>query len=145
MPDDGHASSFGDTQVVSIPQPAAGAGFTYTVSGAERELLLAVTFQLVSDANAATRTVRVLFRDSNGVTFAAVAAPHTQTATHTVVYSLALGMTAYGDDDTANIGGSLPYLPLDVGDTVVVSIANVQAGDQVSSARVFKLQEHVRA
>lgn len=140
----GRASVFGDCQPISIPAVAVASGFTYNVPRSETQLLLAVTFQLVTDANAANRRVVVNYRDSNNTTFAAIPAPFIQTATLTTVYTFALGASVGGDDGAANIGGALPYLPLKGGESVVVTITNVQAGDQASSIRLFVLQDHVR-
>lgn len=118
--------------VIALPQPSPGQGFTFRPSGAVVTELVAVSFRVVTSAGVANRQATVEFRDSAGFSFATVAAPFVQTATHTVDYSFVCGGMQYGANDAAQIGGPLPCLSLDNTFEVRVGLAAVQAADQLS-------------
>lgn len=135
---------WGDCQPVTIPNPAVGGGFTYRLPGSERQRILAVTFQLVASADVANRKPLLAYKDGGAGTFAAVGLPYVQTAGITSVYTFAVGLQQFGADDAANMGGPLPDLPLDVGETLVLTVTNVDDTDAVKSIRLFVEQQHVR-
>jgi hypothetical protein len=126
--------------VVAIPHPAAGAGFTYSAPGSQRTRIVTVAFQLVTSATVATRTVVVSYKDSDGTVFYSVPAPFTQAASKTTEYSFALGIVNYGVNDGANIGGPLPDVTLDVGESLVVTVTNVDTTDAVTNVRLYAEQ-----
>lgn len=130
--------------VVALPSPAAGAGFTYTVPGSERQLVAVVSFQLVTAVAVAARLVSLTLLGGDGVRIGRFASGFTQAASLTSVYTFAVGITAYGANDAASIGAPLPPLWLPDGGSLAVTIANVQAADQVSVVRVTVYQAPVR-
>lgn len=133
-----------EPSVVGRPDPAAGGGFTYALPFSERSLVAAVTFQLVTAAAAASRIVYLDLLDSGGVRIGRFSPGLNQTATHTTVYTFAVGLNAYGVADAASMGAPLPFLPLPDGCTVSVGITAVQAADQISGIRLTVLQAPVR-
>lgn len=104
----------------------------------------AVSFTLVSDANAASRIVVFQFHDGSGTSYAPVAAPFVQTASHTSRYTFAVGIQQFGANDAANIGAGIPPVRLDVGYGITVTIAAKQATDQVSAVALLLSQWAVR-
>jgi hypothetical protein len=128
----------------AIPTPAVATGFTYVVPGTVRERIMAVSFVLVADANAANRLPRVEYLNAAGDVFASVAAPFVLTATLTSRFTFAVGLQQFGANAAAQIGGPLPPLKLNSGLSVRVSVGAVQAGDQISVASLFVDQWPVR-
>lgn len=133
-----------DTQVVSIGQPAAGAGFTYVLPGTCDTRVIAVSFRLVNFAAAGARIPIVSFQDQGGVSFAAVPAPFSAGNAITTDYTFAIGQNPVGANDAANIAGGIPDLTLPVGFKLALTLVNPNAGDQVSRIRVAVQQFPVR-
>lgn len=131
--------------VIALPQSPPGQGFTFTPSGAVVTELIAVSFRVVTSAGVANRQVFLEFRDSAGFSFATVAAPFQQTATHTTDYSFTCGGLQYGANDAAHIGGPLPCLSMDNTLQLVAGITAIQAADQISritlAARLWPIRE----
>lgn len=119
-------------EIVPRANPAAGAGLTYTVGGRYWERIVSVDFKLVADANAANRIVSLAYQDQDGREYARAASPFAQTAAITTQYSFFVGGTQFGAAAAAAIGGPLPALFLRPGHKLVLAIAGVQVGDQVS-------------
>lgn len=130
--------------VIAAPQPAAGNGVTVAVPGSETQQLLAVSFRLVTSAAVATRRPAVSVTDGTGTQLAAVASSTTSAASLTTDYSFAVGVGNAAGASGASASESLPPLPLESGDSVVISVASIDAGDQISRVRVTLLQEPVR-
>jgi hypothetical protein len=127
----------GFTDVVPVADPAAGAGFTYTVGATYWERISSLAFTLVSDGNAANRQVTVTVKDSEPVALATVAAGGVQAASLTRTYSFVWNVgTANALAGTAFVAQA-PFLIMQTGFQVVVSIANVQVGDQLSLIRFY--------
>jgi hypothetical protein len=124
------------SQVVALPNPAAGAELTYSFPGSEYTRVRAVTFKLVTSATVATRTVYLDFVDGSGVVIARMSSGFTQTASLTTVYTFGLGLVQYGANAAANIGSPLADLILCRGQKLQTTITNIQAGDAISNARL---------
>jgi hypothetical protein len=118
--------------VISLPQPAAGGGFTFHPAGAVVTEILAVTFRLVTAVAVANRIPFVEWRTSDGIPFAIAGAPFAQAASLTSDYSFSVGAMQFGASGAARVGGPLPRLLLDNTVTVVVGVTAVAAADQVS-------------
>jgi hypothetical protein len=131
-----HGRAF--SEVVPVANPAAGGGFTYTVGGNYWERLAALAFTLVTDGNAATRQVLVEFQDGSGTGIASTAGGGTQILSLTRKYSFTPNQSAASGLVGTSLLAPLPTLFLQPGFKVVVSIANVQAGDQLSAIRVYR-------
>jgi hypothetical protein len=128
----------------TAPQPAAGATVTVAVPEAVRAYLHAVCVRVVTDANVANRTPVVSINDGTGVARARVAAGFATTATTTVDYTFAHGLAEWDSAGTTVASGPGPVLPMQDGDSIVISLDGVQAGDQLSRVRVTVLQRPVR-
>jgi len=120
-------------QVVAIPQPAVGGGFTFTYSLSEYWMLRSLCFQLVTDANVANRIVFMDLIDKAGNKIGRFSSGFNQTATLTTIYTFATQIAAYGANAAASIGSPVSKLWLHPGSKITVGITNVQAGDQVSA------------
>ena len=71
-----HGRAF--SEVVPIANPAVASGFTYTVGGNYWERIVALSFTIVTDNNAANRQVLVAFKDGTGTNIASTASGGTQ-------------------------------------------------------------------
>src|SRR5262249_582497 len=120
-------------QHVGIPQPAAGAGFSYTDSVSEYWMLRSLCFQILTDANAANRIVFMDLIDPANVKLGRFSTGFNQTATTTTVYTFGTDIGAYGANGAASLGSPVAKLWLHPGSKLTVGITNVQAGDQVSA------------
>jgi hypothetical protein len=118
--------------VISLPQPAAGGGFTFRPAGAVVTEIVAVTFRLVTAVAVANRIPAVEWRTSDGIPFALVGAPFAQAANLTTDYSFAADSAQFGAASAARVGGPLPCLHLDNTMTVVIGVTAVAVGDQMS-------------
>jgi hypothetical protein len=123
---------------VPVANPAAGAGFTYTVGGNYWERIAAVSFTIVTDGNAANRQVLLAFKDGSGANIASTASGGTQAATLTRLYSFVPNQGTAPALIGTTFLAPLPVLFLQPGFTMVMSITSVQAGDQVSAIRVYR-------
>lgn len=124
------------SQVVLVPNPAAGAGFTWKPSGAEFTRIRAVCFQLVTSSAVANRIVYLDLVDGSGAKIARSSAGFNQTASLTSVYTFAVGINTYGANAAASIGSGLPEIWLRNGCEISVGITAVDTADQVSAIRV---------
>jgi len=131
-----HGRAF--SEVVAVTNPAAGAGFTYTVGSAYWERIAAVSFTLVSDGNAANRQVLLAFKDGSGANIASTASGGTQAASLTRLYSFVPNQGTAPALIGTTFLAPLPVLFLQPGFSMVVSITSVQAGDQLSAIRVYR-------
>ena len=129
----GHGHAF--TEVVAPPSPAAGGGFTYTVSR-YWEVSDSLAFRLVCDANAANRQVTVNVNDGGGVLLASFSANAVQTAAQTRDYVFQPNYNA----PSGPVNGifNLPWYIglLQPNFSIVLTIGAVQVGDQVSRIRL---------
>jgi hypothetical protein len=123
---------------VPVANPAAGAGFTYTIGGNYWERIAALSFTIVTDGNAANRQVLLAFKDGSGANIASTASGGTQAATLTRLYSFVPNQGTAPALIGTTFLAPLPVLFLQPGFTVVMSITSVQAGDQVSAIRVYR-------
>src|SRR5512146_2181825 len=131
--------------VLAAPQPAVGTGVTVSVPKSGYQTLLAVAFRLVTSNVVATRTPVVSVTDGSGVNIIGIAAGYGATASTTADYSFAVGLGEWDQSNNANASGAIPPLPLSDGDSIVISVGAIDAGDQVSRVLVPLLQRHVRA
>jgi hypothetical protein len=122
---------------VYVPTPAAGGGFTYTVDGRYFERVLAVSFQLVTDAVVANRFGQVFIQDSNGKAITSVPVGGTVVASTTLSVWLALNSPTLANSVSGGSFGYLPDLLLPPGWKVVLSVFGADPGDQVSNVVVL--------
>lgn len=123
-------------QLDGFPLPVAGADYVCSLQRHDRWRLIAVTFDLASDANAANRYVQVQYLDGTAVPIARDITAFAQVASKTVHYSGALDGLV-GQDALTNVtaGFRLSGLWLEAGQRIAVSLGNVQVGDLLSNMR----------
>jgi hypothetical protein len=125
-----HGRGWQDTDYPA--NPAAGANFSHTVDGRWAERLIAVTFTLTTSATAATRVVTVDYAKPGRAFYYQDGPATTQTASNTNTYNGSIG---FGQSDFAtgtpawfNLFGQWLY----PGITVAITVASIQAADQLS-------------
>lgn len=127
----------GFPQVKGVASPAAGAGFTYALTGSAVENLQAVAFRLVTSAVVANRVPVLDVLDGDGAVIASTMAGAAITASLTTTVSFWQGAGAFSGLTGARLVAPLPDLTLVAGLSVAVSVAAIDAGDQISAVRVF--------
>lgn len=120
-------------RTVLVPQPSAGAAWSFTVPGGDALILMSIRLRLVTDANVANRRPALTLTD--GLTeFFRINALTSQAATLTDEYSYVNGIGAAWNP---NQDYSLPLPPEGVlmlpGYVLGHTVANLQAGDQYSN------------
>lgn len=123
-------------QLAGFPLPAAGADYTATLQRYDRWRLIALTFDLVTDANAANRYVQVQYLDGTGQPIARDITAAVQVASKTFHYAGALDGLV-GVDALTDVTASfrLSGLWLEAGQRINVQVGAVQVGDVFSSMR----------
>lgn len=126
------------TDYVFPEDPAAGAGWSYTVSGAYFERILAITFTLTTSAIVASRNVTVDFKVPGTGRFYSAGPTVLQTAGSTQIYN---AVRLFGGSDW-NAGTpvyfGLPDFILPVAYEIELSIANIDAGDTVTDIGLLR-------
>lgn len=131
----GHGRAF--SEVLTVANPVAGAGFTYTVPSPYWILLDSLSFQLVSDANAANRQVTLTVRDGSGVALVTLPSASVQAASLTYQYSFSPSFTGFNTVVGLAVTAPLPMLFLQPGFALTLAIGAVQVTDQVSNIRLY--------
>jgi hypothetical protein len=124
------------------PNPAVATGFTINVPASEYWLVRCLTFQLVSDANAASRIVFLDFVDAGANKIGRFSSGFTQTAGLTTQYTFSSDIAAYGANAAASIGAPTPNVWLYPGSKLTVGITAVQVGDQISNINLTVDQQY---
>ncbi len=118
--------------VVETPaDPAAGATYSYTMPAAGRLRSLSWTF--TSDAVAATRSQDLVIANSAGDTLWQQAASGSIAASQVSYVSLGETWGTLKEQGAGLSSSSLPDLQLQAGDTIQISIQNIDPGDQISA------------
>jgi hypothetical protein len=131
-----HSRAF--SELAALPNPAAGGGFAYRVSGLYWERLASLSFVLTTNGTAGARQVQLNVLDGDGATVAAIPAGGTQAASLARLYSWLPGMFPPAGAVVATFLSPLPDVFLQPDWTVSVTIDNVKAGDQVSAVRLYR-------
>lgn len=117
---------------VYLPDPAAGAQWSYTVDGRYYERIVAVSVKLVTSAVAANRFPLLTFADANGTAVTAVPLGSAVAASSTINSYLTAGAPGF---DLGPAGGQFGYIPdllLPPGWSLRSSVAGMDAADQFS-------------
>lgn len=130
----GHGRAF--TETLSVTKPAAGAGFTYTNDGNYWELLDSLSFQIVTDGNAANRQPTLTIKDGGGVALATLPTASVQTASLTWQYTFSPSFDSFNTVVALAVTAPLPRIFLRPQYTVTLAIGAVQVTDQVSNIRL---------
>ena len=122
---------------VAIPNPAAGADFSSSLSAFARFQIISINFTVVADVNVANRLIRLnTVSDTYSCNY--VTAPGFQTASETINYYCGLGMA--NQDLSAALSIMTICLPdaliVQKDDDFVSDILTMQAGDQISNIRI---------
>lgn len=121
------------SEVIIGTSPAVATAFTLAMQGEYFTRPLSIVFQLVSDANAANRAIRVTYETAGGVVYARSMPPGVQVASKTVLYSFWIdGAGGSAVADVVGQGG-LPPVCMSPTDVLAIRGANLQAGDQISA------------
>lgn len=117
--------------------PAAGAEYTFTLSRYDRARLVAVTFALTTDSNAANRFVTIEYSGPTPVSSMADPTAAAVVASQTGLRFF--GALNYGN--LANIANGGQVFPLsglwiEAGQKVKIAVANIQVGDQLANIRL---------
>ena len=138
-------TSIFQTLTTTQTNPAAGADFVFTVNADQRIHVVSIDFQLITDATAANRNVRVKFSDgTNDFSFCG----HTTNITASLTRQLHFS-TAYSASEQESASGDYhiqlpPDLYLNPGDTLESDVFNIQATDAIT-AIVIRLHRWVSA
>ena len=119
----------------AVATPAAGAGFTFTPDGRGQRRLTTFTFTLATSAVAGARYPALEWRGGDGKAYAVAAVAATLAASLTQRYVFAINYEAQAWNTGTDGFAPLPQVFLSPGDSLVLTIANVDAGDQVSVIR----------
>jgi len=128
----------GYPEAVALPDPSAGDPLLYTVTGAYWERLLALTLTLTTDANPGNRAVVLELLDQDGRVIAAVPPAAVQAASLARVYSYLATAAAPSGPVGDTLLAPLPRVFLLPLWQAQVRVANVQAGDQLSAAVIYR-------
>ncbi len=124
---------------VALGDPAAGADFTAEAVPANALWRLrGIAFQLVTDANAADRHVRLDITDGTRAVAGTAGARNPQTASLTVNWVGGEGVAKMAESTVENAAGgtmvlSLPTVRMPAGYTVAPIVVNKQAGDNLGA------------
>lgn len=124
------------SQVVAVPIPAAGAGFTFKPSGANYSRVRTVSFQLTTSSNTAARCVTLSIKSGGGEILATMPSPATQTQSQADWYTFGIGLFPYSVNAASAVVVPLPDLILKLGDSIVVTVANIDTADTIKKIRV---------
>lgn len=137
----GHGRTFQHTVIpgtsVDTAAPAAGASYTYIVKPWDRMRLVFCTFTLATDANAANRYTTIEYPGPDGVSVLADGATVVLTANTAAQRFIGAYQRGTAEWNTnTDVFFPLSGIWLEVGRTIVINVANVQAGDQLSKIRL---------
>lgn len=125
----------GTVETFSIANPAAAGNFTRQTGQGYWERYIAITFTLVTDANAANRQVSIEWLDADNNRLTGTTAPVFEIASTTFRYYGYLNANANSTSVALRQNFSLPWLFLQPGWSITSNINGVQAGDQISAIR----------
>lgn len=134
---DAPSFAVGWQEPVYIANPAAGNGFTYTADGRYYERVLAVTFNLVTDAVVANRFAELFLQDTNGNDITSVPCGGTVVASSTLNVFLTYDGPSYSGGVTGGTFGKMPNLLIPPGWKWVLTVFGMDAGDTVNSIVVL--------
>jgi hypothetical protein len=136
----GFSHGRGFTAPVSVATPAAGADWSYTITGSYWIRLAALSFQFVSSSATANRVPTLQILDEGGVILAAIPPAAAQTASHTYTYTFLPNVGVVGSIDANVAVAPLPSFFLRPGYKVVTVTSAIDTGDQYSNIRMIAEQ-----
>lgn len=132
-----------DLLALAPAAPSAGANFSLAVNLNARWRITAIRFTFTTDANAANRRIQV-GGIVGTINFALSGAGDIQTASEARNYDFNVGTgSAYSSGDADNLYAPLnSQMYLEVGDSLRIIIANIQAGDAITNIGI-RLQQWI--
>lgn len=129
----------GYVDLAPVANPAAGAASVtlLVVPGGERWRMRTVAFQLVTDANAGNRQPILDWQDGDGVSYARLGPAQAQAAAQTFRHSFLVNIGVNAAVAALAQSVSAPSLIMLSSHRLVLTIVNVQVGDQLSLIRVY--------
>lgn len=124
-------------ELFRIAQPGVALGVSRRIPGETFEQLMVVRFTLVADATVANRFVAVDVTDGDAVVVSRIASTTAVTAGLTARFTFAVGIGTVAAGGVNEQMLPLPEVPFPPGFTHAVSIASVQAGDQLSAISFY--------
>ncbi len=131
----GHGRAF--TQTLHVPNPAAGAGFTYQNTGFYWEYIDSVSFQVATSSNAANRLVNLTVQDGLGITLATVPPAAALTASKTTQYTYLDNYSATTGATDGPFLNTFPGIWLQPQFSIVVTVTAIDTTDQISNIVVY--------
>lgn len=119
-------------QPVYVPNPAAGAQWSFTVDGRYYTRVLAVRFTFTTDAVVGNRSPQLVLTDTNGFVITKVPAGSGIAASSSVSANLSLIAPQPALGGGGDLFGYLPDLLLPPGWTWGTSVGTIDPGDQFS-------------
>ncbi|SRR6266852_3497065 len=116
---------------VYLPNPAAGAVWSYKVDGRYFERVLTITFTLVTSAVVANRFPQVQLADANGTVITAVPAGGTVVAGNNLNVTLTLEAPGYSGGASGGTFGFMPDLLIPPGWSWRAAVFGIDPGDQI--------------
>lgn len=126
------------SEISSVTSPAAGAGFSITVSPKYWERGLSLAFQLVTDATDISRFPILTVKDQEGVIVWATSPPGGPGQSATGQFTFAPDTAAAGLSANGYFIGLFPEFFLIPTWTVNITVANIASGDQISNIRWYR-------
>lgn len=124
-------------EMFRIAQPAVAVGASRRIPGETFEQLMVVRFTLVADVNVANRFVAVDVVDGDAIVVSRIASTTAVTAGLTSRFTFAVGIGTLAAGGVNEQMLPLPEVPFPPGFAHTISIANVQAGDQISAISFY--------
>lgn len=119
-------------EIVPGTSPTAGANFALTSPGRPGWRLVIVRFRLVTDANAANRSVTVDYDDGNGTVFWSGGLQGVVTANTTADFTFDAERGLSEANTNNQVFGCLYPYEFMPGQALQINVLNKQAGDQLS-------------
>jgi hypothetical protein len=127
---------------IATPDPSLG--FVYTIPMGYRSSLLCLRLRFIADANVAARTLNLIIANGSGILFQySNVVPLAAGETDTMVYAAGISHVA---KSATNHNALIPLptaITLEEGDSISVTIDNVQVGDQVDQIVMQSLSQFV--
>jgi len=127
-----------DSHIEAISNPAAAADWSKTIPTNEQWLIQQYHAKLITDATSANRNYMTVITDGSNIVLE-LPVNFTHIASVTRAYNFSPAVASSLGNDTAQSRINAPWTPLllEGGDVISSSIANKQAGDQLSEINLL--------
>lgn len=126
-----------DVITLSPANPSAGADFSLDVNANTRWQVTFVGFRLITDANSGTRIIGVHGFDGTDIIYRAMSsATMSVSANSQFHFNVGIGRSTTGGSAADQIISLNAHLILNIGDSIRITVTNIQVGDQISDIRI---------